>query len=137
VLDLFAGSGALSLEALSRGAEFAVLNDINRNAYTVQKENIVLLHYEARTRQLCSDWKAAVSLMQKEQETFDIIFLDPPYAMLDLTDIFTALIPLIRSDSIIILEHEAGKQSTVADGFRAAKNRSWGFCAVTIFQYSV
>ena len=135
VLDLFAGSGALSLEALSRGASYAVLADIDRNACTVQKRNISSLRYEDRTRQFRCDWLNAVHQLQEEREKFDLVFLDPPYAMLDLQDVFFSLIPLIRPDSLIILEHESGKEPIAADGFSCVKKRAWGFCAVTIYQF--
>ena len=135
VLDLFAGSGALSLEALSRGASFAVMNDSDRNAFAVQKNNIALLHYEARTRQIHSDWRAALSLLQKEREMFDLIFLDPPYCMTDLRDVFCSVMPLVREGTLIILEHEADRQPQVAGNVREMKKRSWGFCAVTIYQF--
>lgn len=136
VLDLFAGSGALSLEALSRGASYAVLNDIDRNACSVQKKNITDLNYEDRTKQLHSDWRTALTQLQQEKKVFDIVFLDPPYSMIDLREVFTAVMPLIRNDTLIIAEHEAKKQPVVNDQFHAVKNRSWGFCAVTIYQLS-
>ena len=136
VLDLFAGSGALSLEALSRGASYAVLNDIERNAYLVQRKNITVLKYEGKTKQLHGDWRTALIRLQKEKNCFDIVFLDPPYSMLDLTEVFSGLIPLIKNDTLIIVEHEAKKQPSVNKRFHAVKNRSWGFCAVTIYQLS-
>ncbi|MBP5728406.1 MAG: 16S rRNA (guanine(966)-N(2))-methyltransferase RsmD, partial [Clostridia bacterium] len=117
VLDLFAGSGALSLEALSRGACFAVLADIDRNAFEVQKRNIALLRYEERTRQFRCDWLNAVRQLQKENERFDIVFLDPPYAMKDLQSVTESLIPLLAEDAMIILEHEAGAEPLVTEAF--------------------
>ena len=134
VLDLFAGSGALSLEALSRGASFAVLADTDRNACDVQERNIRLLRYEDRTRQFRCDWRIAVRKLQEEQESFDLVFLDPPYAMLDLRDVFQSLIPLAGPGTLIILEHESGKQPNVSERFTEVRNRAWGFCAVTIYQ---
>ena len=134
VLDLFAGSGALSLEALSRGASFAVMSDIDRNACAVQKRNIDLLKYQERTRQFCSDWYAVLQELQKEKEVFDLVFLDPPYSMLDLERVFTQLIPLIGPDSLVVLEHESGKEPAVSDRFEAIKKRAWGFCAVSIYR---
>lgn len=136
VLDLFAGSGALSLEALSRGAKFAILADIDRNACSVQKKNIETLHYEARTRQVRSDWHDAILKLQEEGYRFDIIFLDPPYSMVDLRDVFSGLLPLIGPDTLIILEHEAGKHPVVPDYYSVIKDRSWGFCGVSIYQLS-
>ena len=136
VLDLFAGSGALSLEALSRGASYAVMNDIDRNAYSVEKKNVTALNYEDRTEQLHSDWHTALIQLQKEKRCFDIVFLDPPYSMLDLTEVFTGLLPVVKYDTLIIVEHEAKKQPVVNERYNAVKNRSWGFCAVTIYQLS-
>ena len=136
VLDLFAGSGALSLEALSRGASYAVLNDIDRNAYAIQKKNIAALKYENRTKQFHCDWHTALLQLQKENAGFDIVFLDPPYSMVELTEVFSGLLPLIRDDAVIILEHEAKKKPIVNEQFHLIKNRAWGFCAVSIFQLS-
>ena len=136
VLDLFAGSGALSLEALSRGASFAVMNDSDRNAFEVQHRNITRLSYESRVKQMRGDWRTALRLLKDEKESFDLVFLDPPYAMVDLREVFCSLVPLIRTGSLVILEHEAGSRPEVTEQYRAVKNRSWGFCAVTIYQLS-
>ena len=134
VLDLFAGSGALSLEALSRGAEKAVLADHDRKAVETEKKNIEKLRYQERTRVLHCDWKQAAGTLRNEQEKFDLVFLDPPYAMTDLRDVFTALVPLIHEDSLVILEHEAAGQYEVAEAFEAVKSRAWGFCGMTIYR---
>lgn len=136
VLDLFAGSGALSLEALSRGADSAVLADIDRNACAVQKKNIEALRYQDRTRQFRCDWHTAAEKLQEEGYRFDLVFLDPPYSMLDMRDVFSRLIPLIGPDTLLILEHEAGKKPDVPENFTAVKDRSWGFCGITIYQLS-
>ena len=134
VLDLFAGSGALSLEAISRGASFAVLADIDRNAYAVQKKNITTLHYENKTRQLRCDWRSAVRTLLNENERFDLVFLDPPYEMTDLREVFSMMMLMIGPESIIVLEHEAGKDPLVSEKYQVIKDRAWGFCAVTMYR---
>lgn len=134
ILDLFAGSGALSLEALSRGAAFAVLVDSDRKASEVLKKNIEALHFHERTRALRTDWKAAAALLKQEGETFDLVFLDPPYRMTDLREVFEAMVPLIGGDSLIVLEHEAGKAPQVPENYTAVKDRAWGFCAATFYR---
>ena len=131
VLDLFAGSGALSLEALSRGADFAVLVDHDRQAVQVEKRNIQRLRMEDRTRVLQMDWRAAAK--QLAGETFDLVFLDPPYQMTDLREVFLALEPLLAEDGRIILEHEAKADITVCDSFEEVRRRSWGYCGVTFY----
>lgn len=84
VLDLFGGSGALALEALSRGAEFAVVADnsrqaqqaIDRNARSVLKDD-----FEYRIDIRCADYRAALTGL--EGRLFDLVFLDPPYRMVE------------------------------------------------------
>ena len=133
VLDLFAGSGALSLEALSRGAENAVLADHDRRAVETEKKNIEKLRYGDRTRVLHCEWTKATELLRKENAVFDLVFLDPPYAMTELKDVFQALIPLTGPGSLVILEHEAGTEYPVPAGYTLVRNRAWGFCAVSIY----
>ena len=77
VLDLFAGSGALALEALSRGAGSAVLCDQSPAACGIIRENIALVRMEDRARLLCCEASQALERLVGEQ--FDLIFLDPPY----------------------------------------------------------
>ena len=134
VLDLFAGSGALSFESLSRGASDAVLVDSDRKANAVQKQNAETLRYSDRVRLFHCDWSRAVQHLAEEARIFDIVFLDPPYVMTDLQNVFTALIPLIGNDTLIVLEHEAGKEILVPECFTIRKERSWGYCAMTVYQ---
>ena len=134
VLDLFAGSGALSLEALSRGASFATLADNDRNASETQRKNITLLRYQERTRQFRCDWRTAWAELKKEKEVFDLVFLDPPYSTQELMDVFLSIVPVTAPDTLIILEHEAGRKPDVPEQFTVVRDRSWGFCAVTIYQ---
>ena len=134
VLDLFAGSGALSLEAVSRGAVSAVLVDNDYHASKVQLRNIESLGYSDRMKVLTCDWRTAVRQLCREQQSFGLVFLDPPYRMTELQEVFEELRPLVTRETLIILEHEAGKEPTVSECFSPIKKRAWGFCAVTIYQ---
>ena len=134
ILDLFAGSGALSLESLSRGAEFAVMVDSDRNAIMTQKKNINSLRYTGKTRQFHCDWRKAVDELTRNREIFDIVFLDPPYAMQNLRDVFDAIAGVTGTDSLVILEHESGKEIIVSERFQPIRQRAWGFCAVSIYR---
>ena len=135
VLDLFAGSGALSLEAISRGAESAVLVDSDRKANMVQKRNIETLRYTEKARVLLCDWKKAVGILREEGQKFDLVFLDPPYCMTDLKDVFLSLIPVSDEDTLIVLEHEAGKNITAAEQYEVVRQKEWGFCAVSFYRF--
>ncbi len=134
VLDLFAGSGALSLEALSRGAAFAVLADRNREAHRTEERNIGVLGFGDRTRTLLSEWENTLETLRREGERFDLVFLDPPYALTDLTDLTEKLKPLLAEDGWVVLEHQAETRPKTAEWLRAVKDRKWGFCGVTIYE---
>lgn len=133
-LDLFAGSGAMSLEAVSRGAAHAVMVDKDRAAIAVEKANVATLRFEASTRILPMDWKQAVAMLQREGERFDLVFLDPPYAMRDMTEVMASLVPLLAPDAVILLEHEAQVMPSTADGYLITDHRKYGYVGVSFFQ---
>ena len=136
VLDLFAGSGALSFEALSRGAEHACLVDHDRKASAVQRKNADTLGYRDRTTIITADWRKALKEIESSGQRFDIVFLDPPYAMVDLADVFGGLERVLAEDALVILEHEAGKHPETGSGYECVKQRSWGFCGVSVYRRS-
>ncbi|MBR2717721.1 MAG: 16S rRNA (guanine(966)-N(2))-methyltransferase RsmD [Clostridia bacterium] len=133
VLDLFAGTGALSLEALSRGAAEAVLVDIDRAANACQKLNTQKLGFDGRTRILLMDWQQAVRQLAAAGEKFDLVFLDPPYAMHDMTGVMEALIPLLAEEATVIVEHEARVMPATADGYEMYDSRKYGYVGVSFF----
>ena len=79
ILDLFAGSGALGLEALSRGADKAILCDYSRKAVNIIKQNIEKTKLTEKTEVWNMDYKKALEKLKDNSQKFDIIFLDPPY----------------------------------------------------------
>jgi 16S rRNA (guanine(966)-N(2))-methyltransferase RsmD len=79
VLDLFAGSGAMGIEALSRGAEFVCFVDKNEGAISTVRSNIAKTQYEKKCRIIKNDYISALKLF-KNGTKFDIVFIDPPYA---------------------------------------------------------
>ncbi len=86
-LDLFAGSGQMGIEALSRGAAFALFIEKDREAYAIIKENLAHTKLEESARVLNSD---ALAFLQTSDSLFDIIFIDPPYN----TDLIDQALPL-------------------------------------------
>ncbi len=136
VLDLFAGSGALSLEALSRGASFAVMCDSDRNASRVERKNTETLGFTDRAELFCCDWRQAVRKLAERSLRFDLIFLDPPYRMTDLREVFEGIAPLLTADGLVIVEHEAGESFLYGDGFTVTDERKWGFCGMSFLRKS-
>ena len=76
VLDLFAGSGAIGLESISRGAKKAILCDKNKQAIGIINKNVKKLRVEGKVQILCIDYE---KFLKNTQEKFDFIYIDPPY----------------------------------------------------------
>lgn len=136
VLDLFAGSGALALEALSRGAAEAVLADRDPRAVRVEKQNVETLGFSTRARVLQGDWQEILRRLSGEGQAFQLIFLDPPYAMDDLSSIMQALIQggLTDAETLIVVEHQAGHPPFVGDGLELTDERKYGYAGIHIFR---
>lgn len=134
VLDLFSGSGAMAFEALSRGAAAAVLVDIDRNAAAVQQRNAQKLRMQEQCRFFQCSWQDAVRRLAGEGARFDMVFLDPPYKMHDMTAVFEALVPVLQPDAVILLEHEAKTFPAVCDGFELYDSRKYGVAGVSFFR---
>ena len=95
----------------------------------------IILELMQKETELSEEEKqAALKQISREQEVFDIVFLDPPYSMTNLKDVFNSLAPVVNRDSLIILEHESGREPIASDLFTAIRSRSWGFCAVTLYR---
>ena len=110
VLDLFAGSGALGLEALSRGANYAVFCDNSREAIEIIKSNVSKTHMENKCEIMLDNYN--VVLTKLSNTTFDIIFLDPPYASdydIKSLDIINNN-NILAKDGIIIVETDSDKK---------------------------
>lgn len=134
VLDLFSGSGAMAFEAISRGADFAVLVDLDRAAHAVERQNAAKLRMEEQCRILNCDWQMAVRQLAAAGEKFRVVFLDPPYAMHDMTGVLSALRPLLEEDAVILLEHEAKTFPATPDGFDLYDSRKYGIAGVSFFR---
>jgi 16S rRNA (guanine966-N2)-methyltransferase len=100
VLDLFAGTGALAIEALSRGAAEATLVDTDTG---IAARNVADLELEARTRVVSADARA---FMRRERGTFDLVFCDPPYRLADRLgpELDRSLPPLLAPEALVITE---------------------------------
>ena len=130
VLDAFAGSGALGLEALSRGAKSVVFCENNLLAQQVLKENVL------GTKANHADISITNDIFQLKTDPIDLVFLDPPYDMgLELKAIDCLLEKkLISENGIIVVEQRKGATIINHKDFTAQEPRVYGKCQITILQ---
>ena len=128
VLDLFAGSGALALESLSRGAASATIVDKSREALDCIRKNIAKLRMEQVTGVLPCDWEQALIKLSSMGKTFDLVFLDPPYRMTDLGSICRRMheLGLLAANAMLVLEHRTGVELHMPSPFALEKERTYG-----------
>jgi 16S rRNA (guanine966-N2)-methyltransferase len=137
VLDLFAGSGSLGIEALSRGAEFTVFIDRNPRCCSIIKENLVHTKLSEMAEVYSMDYQDAIRKMSGEQRKFDIIFMDPPYNKNFVPEALKLLTnnDIMKDDGIIIAEHGAADVLPETCGrFRVTDCRGYGDTIITIYE---
>lgn len=136
VLDLFAGTGALGLEALSRGAARAVLVDFGREAARSCRENAEAVGFSGQVEVLELPVERALGLLGKRGEQFSLVFMDPPYAQRAVEKVLEALqeAAVLAPGAKVVAEH--GKREPVAEqvgGLRRGFQRTFGDAQVSIF----
>jgi 16S rRNA (guanine966-N2)-methyltransferase len=141
VLDLYAGTGALALEALSRGASTAVLVESAREALTALRANVTALGLEDRARVVAGDVAKAIRRLP-DAGPFDLVFADPPWAMVDEGHGAAVLSALARSagiatDGRVVLEHSARTAPFDVDGLVRLETRKYGDTALTFYKPAI
>ncbi|MBQ7455593.1 MAG: 16S rRNA (guanine(966)-N(2))-methyltransferase RsmD [Clostridia bacterium] len=136
VLDLYAGSGALALEALSRGAESAVLCDCAREAARVIRQNIDALRVAERARLLQMADMQAIALLSHEKARFDLVFLDPPYR-LDTVPACAALADagVLEEGALVVIEHAAATIPAPDGRFRLTDRRKYRDTMISFYRF--
>ena len=137
VLDLFSGSGNLGLEACSRGAKLAVLNDRDMQCTAIIRKNAETLGFADRVRVLNLDYAAAIDRLAQEGAAFDLAFLDPPYREGISEDAVRRLFErgLIRENGLVILEHAAELAPKDVEGvFRVKRSKKFGRCGYSLIE---
>ena len=136
VLDLFAGSGAIGIEAISRGAEKAVLCDNSKDAVKIIEANVKNTRTESKITILNKDYNQALEYLANNNYKFDIIYLDPPYktefANIAIEKIIA--LDLLSKEGIIIVEtDDTEKEKTITTkGIQIFDKRKYGR-AILIF----
>ena len=135
VLDLFAGSGNLGVEAISNGAKIAYFIDNNPEVIKVLNKNIANLDIKSKSRVILSDWKKALNTFATQNIKFDLIFIDPPYAY----DVYEKILNkvstlnLLSDDGLIIMEHSNLHLPTTYENLTLYKERNYGNKSINIY----
>lgn len=136
VLDLFAGTGGLGIEALSRGAKRVVFVENHPQALLVLKRNLRDLDLRECCEFVKLNVEAGIRSAEKNRWTFDVVFLDPPYAtgLADSTLRLIAESHILKAGSLVVVEHPC--KETFSDRYRPLKmidQRKYGRTGVSFF----
>ncbi len=135
VLDLFAGSGAVGIELLSRGAKSCVFCDKESEAISVISKNLNSLHID-NSIVMQGDYRVNLDKLIKQDKRFSIVFVDPPYHDKEAYEYCWSLLKdeeLLLNDGIVVMEYE-GNIPVMNDGYFArSRTYRYGRTSVTIF----
>lgn len=139
VLDLFAGAGALGLEALSRGAAHATFVDKDGGAVRCVEENAGALGFGERVRVQRGEAQTVLGRLERAGERFTWVFIDPPYATDEAVRALTVLgkppAPLLADDAVVVVEHDRRRAPDDAYGALArADRRRYGDTEISFFR---
>lgn len=134
VLDLFAGTGALGLEALSRGAARAVFIDRSADAAALVRKNIELCRVEDRARVLQGSMIQILERLAGQGELFDLIFMDPPYGKGYIEEALKHVGKVSDLQTLIVAEHHIKDILPASVGeWTRARERRYGDTAISFF----
>jgi 16S rRNA (guanine966-N2)-methyltransferase len=127
VLDLFAGSGALGIEALSRGASSATFVELDRAAVNVINANLDSLDFRGSVLQ-----QDAARAVTGERRTYDLILCDPPYGY-DHSRVTPHLAKLLNEDGLLVYESSGREEPPEVPGLEQRTSRKYGAARLTLF----
>lgn len=136
VLDLYGGSGALGIEAVSRGCDHATLVDINYAAVEIIKKNIALTKEENKFSVYKMPSSAALKRFKENNDKFDLVFLDPPYAKQRMNKDMQTLFAddLLNDHAIIVAETDDQTELGKVNHFELLKEHHLGKTIVRIYR---
>ena len=135
-LDLFAGSGSLGLEALSRGAAFAFFCDQDKGALAALEQNITKLKFQAQCKVFPCDFERAIGAIAQRGERVDLVFLDPPYRAGLYEKALSALLEsgILAPGCILVAEHPPKEPPSLPAGLQAYETRRYGEVGLTFIR---
>ena len=132
ILDLFAGSGALGLEALSRDAAYAAFCDHAPQAQVVLRKNIDMLCLQEQTQVLCCHFMQAIRRLADGARRFDVLFVDPPYRFAEMETLLAEVAKsnILAENAVVIYEHPTG-HLYAHEGFVKVREKKYGEITLT------
>jgi 16S rRNA (guanine966-N2)-methyltransferase len=136
ILDLFAGTGNLGLEAISRGANKCVFVENNRDTYKILQENVTSLGFQKECELYNRDSFTSLKFFHNNNNTFDIIFLDPPYGKGYIEKAISVIDgeDLLNDDGIIVCEYD--EKDLIPDTvgkIRSYRTEKYGRVKISLF----
>lgn len=140
VLDLFAGTGGLGIEALSRGMEHGIFIDMDPKSIETIHANLKATRLESQSEVFRNDAERAIKVLAKRGVLVDAVFLDPPYRMKNADDLLQQMHErsLLQDLATIVIEHESKYEYPDEFGhFFCTRKALYGESAITIYEYNL
>lgn len=136
-LDLYAGSGGLGIEALSRGIDYTYFVDNNYQALKTIKENLTFLNLNEQADVLKKDANQALQTFADQGIQFDLVLLDPPYAKQELAQQLQTMIDdnILAPEAMIVCEVDKDVEIDVPKKMKLLKNSLYGITKILIYQF--
>jgi 16S rRNA (guanine966-N2)-methyltransferase len=134
VCDLFAGSGALGLEALSRGAAHVTFVERDRHSLDALRRNIAALDVADRCTLQPVPVESFLQRLIPAEATFDLVLADPPYALTLAVEQLANVRALLKPEALFVYEHDGRQTAAMINGLEILLARSFGTTACTIYQ---
>ena len=133
VLDLFAGTGALGLEALSRGADACVFVEHDRHTAKTLRATLERCRLDERGRIVAMDWRAGIRRLRGDGVTFDLVLADPPWASESTHEWLSELETVTSPGALLCLERQRGEDPATTAGWELVRTLDVGDTAFHLF----
>jgi len=137
-LDLFAGTGGLGIEAISRGIEQAVFVDADKVSVDIVKQNLQATGFTERAEVYRTDAGRALKALSKREQRFALVFLDPPYKLKTADELMLTMAEfgLLEPEAAVMVEHDSAYSYDAQIGpFRQVKHAKYGETAISVYRY--
>ena len=138
LLDLFAGTGSVGVEALSRGAREAVFVERDRRAARLIEENLARAGLSSAGRVLAVAADRAVARLAVERRRFDVVFVDPPYEMGVPEDLLSRVAELLSPQAVLVIEHATRAAEAAPPGgpLRLGRRYRYGDTCLSLLRHA-